>query len=670
MSDFHPFKVAVSKQFDKLAKHQLFVTDVSKDSLWETYLESFLPEDNPIFRERREYDCNCCKQFIRAGGNVVAFIDGKIQTIWDIKVPAKFQRVADAMAELVRSQAVAGIYLHSERHIGTDKSRDGIDNIVWEHFHQVLPRTVVKRGSDIATLRGKVNTNQKVLRRSLDEISQESIEIVSELIDQGSLYRGTEHKRTIDLLKRLRRVYGETKNQEEFLWTQAVTLGAKCSIRNTVIGTLLVDISEGTDLEVAVKKYEDKVAPHNYKRSSALVTQKMIENAQAKVNELGIEDSLPRRFAVTEDLTINNVLFADRTAKQVMLGGGLLTDMLEGNATQGTIDFGKIEEVAIDKFIADILPKAHSVELYLENKHEANLVSLIAPVHAHAQNILKWDNNFSWSYNGEVTDSEMRQNVKKAGGSVDGVLRFSIQWNEDGRPNTSDLDAHARGPKNEHIYFVSKGRVHSSSGMLDVDITQPRGVAVENIIYTDLNKMPDGEYAFSVHNYRQGTGKGFRAELEFNGKILSFQYDKKMTGKARAVVGKIKKKGNTLTLVESMPTIDEVNKEVWGLQSNNFHKVSMAMLSPNHWDGQDEGNKHFFFMLENCKNPDDARGLYNEFLTGALHEHRKVFEMLGAKLKAAHSDQQLSGLGFSSTQRNEAVVRVRGSFNRVIKLKF
>jgi hypothetical protein len=50
--------------------------------------------------------------------------------------------------------------------------------------------------------------------------------------------------------------------------------------------------------------------------------------------------------------------------------------------------------------------------------------------------------------------------------------------------------------------------------------------------------------------------------------------------------------------------------------------------------------------------------------------HRKVFEMIGSKTRAAYSDQQLAGLGFSSTLRNEVIVRVSGSFNRILKIKF
>jgi hypothetical protein len=96
----------------------------------------------------------------------------------------------------------------------------------------------------------------------------------------------------------------------------------------------------------------------------------------------------------------------------------------------------------------------------------------------------------------------------------------------------------------------------------------------------------------------------------------------------------------------------------------------MVMLSPNHWDGQEIGNKHWFFILDECRNPDPVRGLYNEFLTQEFWEHRKVFEVLGAKLQAPYSEEQMSGVGFSSTVRNSVLAKVSGAFNRVIRITF
>jgi hypothetical protein len=143
--------------------------------------------------------------------------------------------------------------------------------------------------------------------------------------------------------------------------------------------------------------------------------------------------------------------------------------------------FDKVEEVPIEIFIKDILPKVTNIGVLVENKHSFNLMSVIAPKNKDSKSMLKWNNNFSWAYQGNITDS-MKENVKKAGGNIDGVLRFSIQWNEKGE-NRNDFDTHCIEPSGNHIYFGNKRQIHSSSGMLDVDIIVPSDeTAVENII--------------------------------------------------------------------------------------------------------------------------------------------------------------------------------------------
>jgi dTDP-4-dehydrorhamnose 3,5-epimerase-like enzyme len=92
-------------------------------------------------------------------------------------------------------------------------------------------------------------------------------------------------------------------------------------------------------------------------------------------------------------------------------------------------------------------------------------------------------------------------------------------------------------------------------------------------------------------------------------------------------------------------------------------------MSPNHWDGQPVGNKHYFFMIDGCQNNGTARGFFNEFLKEELNQHRKVLEMVGSKMKIS-GDEQLSGLGFSSTAKNTLVCRVKGSFTRTLKIVF
>ena len=669
--DFLKFKLHVQKQFEKMKDDKLFITDVDKDKMWETYLDSFPSGTNDIFRERRYYDCQCCRQFIRAIGNVVCVKNNKLVSIWDIDkkgLDEKFIVVAKALSELVKGKVISNIFLNEEKRIGTDKNVQILENgetITWQHFFLEIPDNFVKR--DPGSILSEARSNKQVFKRSLEEITLDSAETVLELIEQNSIYRGEEHKGIIEFFIKEKNIYDFLKNKEKdnYCWKKSQEVGGASKIRNTAIGTLLVDISDGIGLDEAVGKFESKVAPTNYKRSSSVVTKKMIENAQKSVEELGIEDSLYRRYSNIKDITINNILFANRDAKKNMS----IFDEMKNDAQEKVKNLDKIEEVSIEKFINDILPKAKSLELMLENHHENNFVSLISPQYPDSKNIFKWDNNFSWSYKGEVADS-MKDRVKSMGGKVDGVLRFSIQWNEN-NDNRNDFDAHCYEPNGFLIYYGEK-RDFSTGGNLDVDIVNPGNkVAVENITWPDINKMQNGRYKFLVHNFSHNGGKsGFKAEIEYNGEIYSYVYDKELRHKEKVTVAEIEfNKVTGIKFISSLKNTKE-SKDIWGIKTNKFQNVSVVMNSPNHWDGNETGNKHWFFILENCINDTSVRGFYNEFLREEFMKHRKVFETLASKMKVEKSNEQLSGVGFSSTQRNSVVCRVKGSFNSIVKIIF
>lgn len=669
-NNYHDFVVALQKQLTKMAKTGLFEVTLDKDQVWNHYLDSFPAGTNNLFRERREYDCNCCKQFIRDVGRVVTFVNGKRVSIWDIKVPGYYQTVVDALSALINTAPVGDQFLHFQAKVGTAQSNvlesvDGEAKVVtYNHFHAVLPQEVVKPNASIASTLSESRSNVQVFERSLKELSLDAAETILELNAQGSLYRGNEQIASVTLFIEMKNKYDALPDdqKEGFVWTQGLKLGHRGKFRNSAIGTMLEDLTDGMDLEAAVKRWEKVMAPANYKRPTALVTESMIKAAQAKVEELGLMDSLPRRYAVLEDLTVNNVLFADRnTQKAANVFGDLLKD-----AKKPVKGPSNVEEISIEKFIRDVLPTATSIEALVENRHTGNFVSLVAPVYADAPNMLKWDNNFSWSYNGEVTDS-IKERVKTAGGNVEGFLRISLAWS-----NADDLDLHMRTPNGNHLYYGSR---RHAGAELDIDMNgmdkRDDQNPVENIIFSNEATAQEGIYKVWVNQFSRRSGErvGFTVQLDHKGEQYDFNHPREhRSGDVDVVTFRYSRKGG-IEIIESMPHTKQ-SKEVWGVATEQFQKVSVVMNSPNHWDGQATGNKHYFFMLDGAVQPGTTRGFYNEYLRGELNDHRKVFEHLGGKMKVPASTDQLSGLGFSDTQRNELTVKVTGAFTRTLKVIF
>jgi len=77
--NFEEFKAKLQQNFQLLivGKDSLFLTDVSKDQIWDAYINAF-PQD-----EQQGYNCNSCRQFLKPFGNLVAIHNNKLKSIWD-----------------------------------------------------------------------------------------------------------------------------------------------------------------------------------------------------------------------------------------------------------------------------------------------------------------------------------------------------------------------------------------------------------------------------------------------------------------------------------------------------------------------------------------------------------------------------------------------------------
>lgn len=687
MDGFMEFKKALQAHFNEMQKDadKLFEVLVDKDELWNTYLNSFPAGTNPIFRERTEHDCSCCRHFIKSIGAAIIIKDGQAHTIWELKLnDPTYQTVANALDTFVKSHAVSDIYLSKFKQIGTDHNFEEIDGKAhrWDHFFLELPDKFVNRtSSSNEEIKGQFRDTRNVFKRSLDEITMDAVDTVLELINSNTLYKGEEWKAALIEFKKYKKEYDKLTTATDkalYTWEKSIKAGMAIGrIRNHSIGTLLVNISEDMDLDLAVKKYEQIVAPANYKRPKAIFTKKMLEDAKKTITELGYMDSLQRRFATLNDISVNNVLFSNKSAARRMVGADDIFGQMENDVAVSPKKFSKVEEISAQDFIDKVLPTAKEIEAFVENRHEKNFVSLIAPVNPNAKTMFKWNNGLSWAYSGNITDSDMKQNVKAAGGNVNGVLRFSIMWNEAQNDN-SDLDAHCVEPDGNEIYFSNcrKPQMSRMGGQLDIDITRPmeqmKGKpSVENITWADKFCMKSGTYRFFVRQFHARGSKGFKAEIEFDGEIHAFEYNYPVHGDVQVAEVTLDANGN-FSIKEKLAGNSSISsREIWGVNTNQFVPVSVISYSPNYFDEQDGiGHRHVFFFLKDCVNTEEPNGFYLEFLDNDLMKHKRVFEALGAKCHVQDTDNQLSGIGFSTTKRAELVVKVKGATERIMKIKF
>lgn len=649
---FDHIKKQVQKQFAKLAKEELFIVDVDKNELFNAYLECF---QDPVVRQ--EHNCHCCRSFLNNYGHVVAIKNGKLSTLWEFSTIEPYTQVPQVLDQLVKSKPISGVFLSKIDKLGTDYNHEQLENgdiIRWDHFFVNLPAgKVIRSHESLESIQGNARSTAQVFERSLETISMDAITTVLDLISQNALYRGKEFEPQLKAFLKHKKEYIASDNKKLFVWSNFREGGR---IRNSVIGTLLVNLSEDMPLETAVLAFEKMVAPANYKRPTALVTASMVKNAEAKIRELGLEDSLNRRHAVADDIPITNLLFVNQDNKNKSV-----FDVIKSEVPVNPKSFARAREIKLDDFIQSVLPDTTTLEVLLENNH--NFMSLIAPTDNTSPGLFAWDNSISWTYQNNLTDA-IREKVKKAGGSVTGELRISLEWF-----NLDDLDLHVHEPGGNHIYFARK-KTQFSCGFLDVDMNAGSGTTrepVENVIYPDAGKTREGEYRVVVNNFtkRENTDFGFNIQIECQGKVIDLSHNKAIsTGQNVEVATFNYTRADGITNFVSNLKNTVAQKEVNGVLTNRFQKVNMLMYSPNYWTNG-IGNKHLFFIIDKARVDDKLRPFFNEYIKPQLQEHRKVFEILGNKLMITTSDKQLSGIGFSLTQPTQIIVRANNTVYKI-----
>lgn len=693
------FSAQLQDQFVKMQQTGiLFRSSITGRELWELYLESFEDDKNPVFRdpESSVHNCNNCNNFIRRYGNIVSISDDlEIMTMFDFEADDEMKQSASALSQALRKAPIQdkfietfdelnklpyesvkrtmsifqlGVASNVKRYTKEEAEKFGVvqpgEIRTFNHMHAFIDRGFIDfSGRSVEALMGDFRDDKNVFQRAMEEIPLDTLMLVQDLIVQGSLLNGDTHLHKVQNMISVKTQYDETPAGRREVWCwMATPIVQFPKFKNELIGVLCTELAEGKDLNDACKDWNIRVDPANYMKAKSPITKLMIEQAAQFCDENGYSDSFKRRLAKMDDIKVSEIRHIN-TGDGEIKSVSIFDSVKAPSTRHKRSEFEGVEEVSIDKFMKDILPGCTSVEAFVTNQHEGHFVTLTTADEGSKQ-IFKWNNPYSWTFNGNLAGkSEIKEAVKREGGNVTGDLRFSLIWNEDGK-SIVDLDAHC-SHANGHIYYGN--RQDLKGGILDVDMINPTHLGVENITWQNRNRMFEGEYKFFVRNFNHRNHSGFKVEIEFDGETYSYEYPSHFDGDIDVAV--VTLKNGQFSIKHIMPESEVSSREIYGLETNRFHQVNLICVSPNHWGSNNVGNKHYFMFLKDCKVPDHIRGFHAENLLPELAKHRKVLEVLGSTTMISPGGDQLSGLGFNATVRDEVILRLKGSHKRVIRLK-
>lgn len=666
VNDGYPlFERVVKERFNSFVSTGAKLFKTNATGIYDAYL------DNLPVLARQHYTCNACRHFFERYGNLVTITeDGMIKSVlWEEnEVPPFFAKSVKVMKEIVLNSSVNGVFLSDEKTLGHPIAGG------WSHIHAKLPSSMVHRSRLLTAGQAMAEKREEfgMVNRALQSFSIDTVNKALALINSETLYRGDKAKPNVEWFKALlEKVIGTNyEKRKNITWLAVATApNGFTHIRSNATGTLLKDIEEGLSTQEIVYNFKQIMNPANYQRSQSAPSENAIYEAEKLVKDLGIENSLPRRYAKIEEVPTfvwrPNYAYYKLKEERKQPNGKVFGHLLSKAKTAETMSL-PTSVMTFAKFYKTVLPTADGIEVQVDDPNR--FMALVTAVDPTSENILQWNNPFSWYYHGGV-DAEIRKRLEEFGGRYeDNEIRVSLIWE-----GYTDLDLHCITPQGEHIYYSNKRGF--CGGYLDLDMNgldKKSQKPVENMRWS--NYAPEGRYKFFVHNFSERAngfnGTPFKVELEINGKVYHYE-GQPLRNKDEVTVFEF-------NYVKGQDPVIRGNShsssEDWNVPVNSFVKVNGITTSPNLWGSNPvpHAGTHVFFLLDEVKDLSEGkgRGFFNEMLKPELRQIRKTLELFTANTPIEDADEATAcGVGYSKENEWNLTVKVTtGNSSRIIKI--
>lgn len=380
--DYHEYIQRMNERFRLESKGQALFRPAIKD-LFDTFLDNVPQED------RQYHTCSCCRNFVNRFGDVVTIdeVGRPVSAMWDLDdTPEYYKPAVSAMLRRIESQRVKTPFLSSELTWGSPVTG------VWRHMsivpgkEHIYKRSTMTAGQKMAELR----EDFKTMITALGEFNEPMLEQAVKLLKTDSLYRSEKVLGAAEWLLKLRRDYdAAVQYRPNILWKAVATAPAGfCHPRSSMIGTLLEDIAAGMNYNDIERRFKAKMSPLVYQRPQAAPRAGTIAQAEKVVEQMGIANSLKRRYAKLEEL--NSIWVKRKVEKAGKEGKGVFGHLAPREATQVKDMLLPAITVTWDKFQRTVLPGAERIQCYIHNSR-ANYGAFTTAADNDAPPILAWD---------------------------------------------------------------------------------------------------------------------------------------------------------------------------------------------------------------------------------------------------------------------------------------
>lgn len=363
-------------------KEPLFTTNASNRlqfDLYDIFLIS-LPAE-----AQQYYNCRACRNFVnRYGGLVKINDDGSLDPIMWHSAPEFFDDAVWSVYKHVSNSKVTGVFITKESTLGTPRTG------VWNHMAVYVPKAMIYKNRLYTPGQAMSEKHEdfKMVMSAFDKYQLSTVETAVNLLRSDSMYRGEKVLGIAEWFLEIKQMKPMNTN---LIWKKVATAPAGfCHISSSMIGTLLDDIEDGLDFETVRRRFNEKMDPLHYQRPQVAPSAGNVARAEKIVAELGLANSLKRRFARLDEIeTIWKPAVIPFAVESKGVFSGLKTK--ESTYSLQKDITPRMMTVTWEKFQRTVLPTAKKIELMV-NRYKNSYAAIVTAEDHDAPPIIQWDN--------------------------------------------------------------------------------------------------------------------------------------------------------------------------------------------------------------------------------------------------------------------------------------